>query len=117
MKKQYLYISAHEVCHTLGLQDAYTTLDGKYDRFCDNQETGIFCGRNIQGIMYDNLMVERKYEAYLCANDVQMMLAAYLKNSGKPWAKLESYKTVPEIGLELSDVIFDSTDNYKEGEK
>lgn len=104
----YAYASAHEMGHMLGLDDGYM-LDGKYDRFTDNEETGVpLTGSTGQ---YDNLMVERELDKYLMPNDLEMMFQAYLISEGRG-KHYESYKTNENAETVISDCILNQFDHY-----
>lgn len=114
-KENYLYTSAHEIGHTLGLDDGYN--DSGYDRFTDNDETGVFYEKRKQGIMYDNLMVQRGWAAKILPNDIEMALNAYAKTYGRPWQLLEAYKTCLDLKMKISDCISNKNDYYVEDKK
>lgn len=106
--QSYAYASAHEMGHMLGLDDGYM-LYGKYDRFTDNEETGVpVTGSAGQ---YDNLMVEREMDKYLMPNDLEMMFQAYLISEGRG-KHYESYKTNENAKTVISDCILNQFDHY-----
>lgn len=109
--KQYAYISAHEMGHMLGLDDGYA-LNEKYDRFTDNEETGV--PEKLYPGSYDNIMTERVWDKYLMPNDLEMMFQAYLLSEGKSWTYefLQSYKTNENAETVISDCILNQFDHY-----
>ncbi len=110
---EYAYLSAHETGHSVGLFDGYPTKE-KYDRFTDNEETGVPEPRHLGS--YDNIMVQREWDKYLVPNDLEMMLYAYLISEGKSWRCLQKYKTNEDAQIEISDCILNHLDHYNDTE-
>ncbi len=109
---RYRHISAHETGHMLGLKDGYTMKDG-YDRFSDNDETGILYDVKDNELQYENIMVENSYYTTILPNDIQMIFKAYEQSSGQPWLQKQFYKSIPAIKATISEVISNTRDYYK----
>lgn len=112
-KDEFIYMTAHETGHLLGLDDGYFA---DYDRFTDNSETGVKCQDWFYYNMYDNLMKQEEWDKPIVANDLEMMLYAYQTGSGKPWESLQSYKTVEELNMMISPCIKNQKDLYDDKE-
>lgn len=108
-KLDYELMSAHEMGHVLGLDDAY--YGEGFDRCADNSETGYEYYKN----QYDNLMKGGRSYHKINANGIEMMLYAVDKDTGRPYVGSESFKT---YGFnKISPVIKDKRDLQTEGEK
>lgn len=108
-KFDYGVISAHELGHVLGLEDAYS--DKGFDRCADNSETGY----EYRTGLYDNLMKGGKNYPQINANGIEMMLHAVDEETGLPYVASESFDTYGLV--EISPVIKDRRDLQTEGEK
>ena len=98
--------AAHELGHTLGLDDAYFG-DG-YDRCADNNETGY----EYQDKQFDNVMKGGFYYKIMNANEIEMMLKAVDEDTGMPDHASQCFKTYEDY--KISKVIKNHYDYQKD---
>lgn len=112
-KNDFIYMTAHETGHLLGLFDGYFT---DCDRFTDNSETGVACQDWGYKGSYDNLMKQQEWDKAIIVNDLEMMLYAYQMSEGKPWDSLQCYKSVEILNMLISPCIKNQTDLFEDKE-
>ena len=106
-EENYGVTAAHELGHTLGLDDAYYA-DG-YDRCADNDETGY----EYEKKRYDNLMKSGWHYKKINANGIEMILKAVDKKTGMANFASQSFRGYADN--KISPVIKDRRDLQTEG--